>query len=311
MSTYPPLNAAELPAATISHVERETGLSKDTLRKWERRYGFPNPARDTNDERLYPADQIERLRAIRRLMDCGERPGKIVALALPELIDRQRKVSASTAGADEEPDSSRAGLLLLKSHERGALRQWLMQQLLELGLRRFILEIIAHFNVLVGKAWIDGGIEVFEEHLYTEQVQQLLQAALSSMPPVTQAPRVLLATLPGEEHRLGLLMAQAFLGLEGAECLSLGSQTPVVDIVKAARAHHADIVGLSCGSTLQWRDAISQLTDLRALLESRVALWAGGAAWAKAPAGIEGITTFTSLVQIPPAIAEWRAKRTR
>jgi hypothetical protein len=28
-------------AYPISAVERETGLSKDTLRMWERRYGFP------------------------------------------------------------------------------------------------------------------------------------------------------------------------------------------------------------------------------------------------------------------------------
>ena len=34
----------------ISAVERETGLSKDVLRMWERRYGFPKPARDENGE---------------------------------------------------------------------------------------------------------------------------------------------------------------------------------------------------------------------------------------------------------------------
>ena len=32
----------------ISAVERETGLSKDVLRIWERRYGFPEPRRDDN-----------------------------------------------------------------------------------------------------------------------------------------------------------------------------------------------------------------------------------------------------------------------
>ena len=36
---------------SIATVERETGLSKDTLRMWERRYGFPRPARDDNGER--------------------------------------------------------------------------------------------------------------------------------------------------------------------------------------------------------------------------------------------------------------------
>ena len=40
---------------TIAAVERDVGLSKDVLRVWERRYGFPAPARDANGERLYPA----------------------------------------------------------------------------------------------------------------------------------------------------------------------------------------------------------------------------------------------------------------
>jgi hypothetical protein len=40
-----PLRATGLP---IAAVERDTGLAKDTLRVWERRYGFPQPGRDAN-----------------------------------------------------------------------------------------------------------------------------------------------------------------------------------------------------------------------------------------------------------------------
>ena len=46
---------------SIAAVERDCGLPKDTLRVWERRYGFPNPLRDRHDERLYPADQVATL----------------------------------------------------------------------------------------------------------------------------------------------------------------------------------------------------------------------------------------------------------
>ncbi|MEY2631516.1 MAG: hypothetical protein RIR00_170, partial [Pseudomonadota bacterium] len=64
------------PNFSIAAVERDTGLSKDVLRMWERRYGFPVPDRDTNGERAYPSEQVERLRQIKRLMDQGHRPGK-------------------------------------------------------------------------------------------------------------------------------------------------------------------------------------------------------------------------------------------
>src|SRR5512145_2168009 len=69
----------------ISAVERETGLSKDVLRMWERRYGFPHPERDDNGERQYTPADIAKLRAVKRLMDVGMRPGRLVAHSLDEL----------------------------------------------------------------------------------------------------------------------------------------------------------------------------------------------------------------------------------
>ena len=58
----------------IAAVERDTGLSKDTLRVWERRYGFPKPRRDQHDERLYSLPDLEKLRLLRLLIDYGHRP---------------------------------------------------------------------------------------------------------------------------------------------------------------------------------------------------------------------------------------------
>ncbi|MFY9513094.1 MAG: MerR family transcriptional regulator, partial [Rubrivivax sp.] len=77
---------------SIAAVERDTGLSKDTLRVWERRYGFPAPARDTLGERAYPLEQVEKLRIVKRLLDAGHRPGRVVPLPSNEL----QALSAST-----------------------------------------------------------------------------------------------------------------------------------------------------------------------------------------------------------------------
>ena len=69
----------------ITAVEQETGISKDTLRVWERRYGYPRPGRDPHGERAYPPEQVEVLRRIRRLMDQGARPGRIFAQGVEAL----------------------------------------------------------------------------------------------------------------------------------------------------------------------------------------------------------------------------------
>ena len=46
--------------SSIGGVERDTGLTKDTLRVWERRYGFPRPQRDAFGERTYSAAEVEK-----------------------------------------------------------------------------------------------------------------------------------------------------------------------------------------------------------------------------------------------------------
>ena len=61
----------------IGVVEASTGIAKETLRAWERRYGFPMPVRDAAGERLYSAQQLGQLRDARRLIDLGARPGQI------------------------------------------------------------------------------------------------------------------------------------------------------------------------------------------------------------------------------------------
>ncbi|HRH92850.1 MAG TPA: MerR family transcriptional regulator, partial [Agitococcus sp.] len=67
----------------INAVERETGISKELLRMWERRYGFPQPQRDAQGDRVYPTEQINKLRIIRRLLDAGFRPSKVINLEMP------------------------------------------------------------------------------------------------------------------------------------------------------------------------------------------------------------------------------------
>ena len=65
---------------TIAVVERDCNLPKETLRVWERGYGFPKPLRDGNGERFYPIDQLATLRLLRRLVVAGHRSGQVVGL---------------------------------------------------------------------------------------------------------------------------------------------------------------------------------------------------------------------------------------
>lgn len=283
--------------ANIAAVERETGLGKDTLRVWERRYGFPRPERDENGDRLYPADQIARLRLIKRLMDRGHRPGRLVAADEASLLflAAERGESApsdasSNASAQESvaPARARDGqsggdsrwvetiFSCLRLHDVSGLKRALSQCLAQKGLQTFVLDTVSKLNALVGEGWASGQLEVFEEHLYTEQMQILLRQAIAGLPSGSRRPTVLLTTVPEEHHMLGILMLEALLTLQGIHCVSLGTQTPLTDIAAAVEAHRADVVALSFSAAFASRQVLPLLDQLRGRLPPEVGLWVGG-----------------------------------
>ena len=293
--------------ASISLVERETGLSKDTLRMWERRYGFPRPLRDAKGERLYPTDQIEQLRLIGRLLDLGLRPRELVGLPLEALIARSEGASVQTSAeaargsAPWEPPFE-----MLRRYDESGLRSHLSLALQRLGLQRFVTDFAAPLSVQVGEAWARGRITVSQEHLYSEQMQQQLRYGIGAIYPGERAPSVLLTTLPGEEHQLGLLMAQACLAAEGVHCVSLGVQTPAWDIVEAARERGADVVGLSFSQAFRPKVALAMLQDLRARLPAGIEVWAGGALWDHARHVLDGVRFISRLEQIQSLLGAYR-----
>jgi DNA-binding transcriptional MerR regulator len=168
--------ATDRPAVNISSVERDTGLSKDALRVWERRYGFPQPYRDAHGERIYPSDQVDKLRLLKRLLDQGHRPSKVIHKSLEDLTALCAEAETPTHSAEVE-----SLLALVRTHDSVQLRQTLTQILLRDGLRRFVVEVAVPLNRAVGNAWMRGEIAVFEEHLYTEQMQSLMRNAIASV----------------------------------------------------------------------------------------------------------------------------------
>ncbi|MBH2008865.1 MAG: MerR family transcriptional regulator [Xanthomonadaceae bacterium] len=296
---------------SIAAVERDTGLSKDTLRVWERRYGFPRPGRNSAGDRVYPPDQVERLRLIHRLMEAGHRPGRIVALE-PEAL---QALSAPAAAPERpsEPNSAPAldvYLELIQHHDAHKLRSLLGQTALRLGLVNFVTLVVAPLNTAVGEAWLNGRFQVFEEHIYTECVKGVLRNVIASIPAPqgVDAPRVLLTSFPDEPHGLGLLMAEALFALEGCNCLPLGPQTPISDIAKAARAYKADIVALSFTAVLGANVIVAGLRELRRQLPQGMAIWVGGRNPVLSRREVPGVLPVQTLESLREQVARWRSQ---
>ncbi len=311
-----------VPGATwsIAEVERDTGLGKDTLRVWERRYGFPVPSRDAFGERAYPPDQVQRLRLIKRLLDAGHRPGKVVPLSEPELDALMREAQNGAVQRAEEQgiglwrDADTPWLQWLTDNRTDLVKQALQQQILRQGLAATVEQLIAPLCVHVGEAWLRGDLSVYQEHLFTETLQGVLREAIASVDASSQRsqrlPRVLLTTTPFEQHGLGLLMAECFFALESCERRALGTSTPLSDMVLAARQLNIDVLALSFSAHASRRDVHDSVQQLVDQLPASVEVWVGGAAVALHRRGMpEGVVVLRRASEVGLQVQAWRMRR--
>jgi DICT domain-containing protein len=75
----------------IKEVAERTGIAAATIRVWEQRYGFPEPARTSSGYRVYTDEDVEVLRRVSSLRSEG--------LSVPAALERAR----ASAGASDRP----------------------------------------------------------------------------------------------------------------------------------------------------------------------------------------------------------------
>jgi methylmalonyl-CoA mutase cobalamin-binding subunit len=119
---------------------------------------------------------------------------------------------------------------------------------------------------------------------------------------------VLLTTFPGEQHGMGLLMVEAMLVPEGAQCISLGVQTPIEDIRRAAVAHDVHVVALSFSGAFPVRQAGEGLASLRRQLPPGVAVWAGGEMTRRVRKALPGVVLVPDIAATTAVVKAWRTQ---
>lgn len=254
----------------IGTVAAQLGISPDVLRKWETRHGWPVPYR-VGGKRQYDELQRRQLLIARRLMQCGHPVADALAMAhrgepaTQTLPQKSTQVEALVALAGAGDFTMLRGQLL-----------GLRAQLDEVG---FIEDCAAPLMQAVGQAWSAGQLRVWQEHAISGIVHDVLAVPSGEQPPESRTgqPLALLSTPPGERHSLGLDMAKRILLAEGVDCITLGVETPLEELVAAAHDSGADIVGLSVSRAYAARAIHRFARALRATLPARCALWLGGA----------------------------------
>ena len=281
----------------IGVVERDTGIGRDTLRVWERRYGFPEPVRNQKGERTYSETQLRRLQRIRRLLDRGMRPGKLVPLSTAALDELEANLQPEK---QLEPNEAVSAILdAIRSADADGVGLLFRERYREQGMEDFIHKTVTPLLNIVGQLWVSGNLQVFQEHFLSQQLIRFLNAEIDKLQKNAGKPVVLLATLPGEQHTLGLLMVVALLSFHGITAINLGGEVPMDQIGNAARQFNVDAVGITFSGAYQYNNIRPHLIELRELLPNHVDIWTGGEGVRRLRKLPNGVTKFNSLDKLP------------
>jgi DNA-binding transcriptional MerR regulator len=282
---------------SIGVVERDTGIGRDTLRVWERRYGFPEPERSEKGERKYSEKQLRQLQRIRRLLDQGMRPGKLLPLGEEGLDELEASLQSEQSVQLEQTVSEL--IEAIHSADAELLESLLQRQYQQQGMQGFILKTVVPLLNTVGEFWARGKLQIFQEHFLSQQLIRFLNTEIAKLQRHARKPRVLLATLPGEEHTLGLLMVAAMLSSHGVSTINIGAEVPMDQIGHAVEQFNVDIVGITFSGAYQYRNIRPHLIELRELIPDDIEIWTGGEGVRRLRKLPVGITKFSTLEKLP------------
>jgi len=292
---------------SIGALARATGIAVETLRTWERRYGYPGPSRKPSGHRVYPTSSVPRLRRIAEALTRGHRAGEVLT-ASEEDLTALLHLAPSGAAERMAPDADvdRELLRAIERFDSERLTRLLMAEWGRLGPLEFVRTRVAPLLTEVGDGWAAGRLEVRHEHFFSERLSDVLRTFRLPLEERARGPLVVFATLPGELHGLGLQMAALVLVTAGCRICYLGTNVPLPELDTLARDLAARAVAISVSAAGQAR-AGAQLKRLRELLSRRVALLVGGQGAGRARPGIEVLQDLAGLVAWGDRLAQGAA----
>jgi DNA-binding transcriptional MerR regulator len=289
---------------SIGALSAATGISVETIRSWERRYGYPVAERKPSGHRVYDLDTVARLRLISDALGRGHRAAEVVSasesalesllVALPGVSsDRRLPPSVETISATSEAEEH---MTTIRTFDGTRLKRSFQADWARLGPLGFVQHRAAPLLREIGDAWAAGTLDVRHEHFASACLGDFLRTARLPLDDRATGPLMALATLPGEQHGLGLQMSAVVCAAAGWRALILGTDTPIAQVAALAREAPVAAVAISCAEPRR-RQTAEQIRYLRRRLPRAIPLLVGGSG-APVASSTAGVIVMTDLVTL-------------
>lgn len=221
------------PTYNMKVVTKETGISAETLRAWERRYGLPMPERTPGGHRLYSQRDIE---IVKWLME-KQREG----LSISRAVDLWNELSASgedplpdpipqilsAPGSSNLEDVRKQWLDACLTFNENAAEQFLNQAFALHPLETVCVEVLQRGLVEIGEKWYRNEATVQQEHFTSALAQRRLDTLILATPPPTRPQTILVGCTSKEQHTFTTSLLTLLLRRRGLIVVYLGANVPI------------------------------------------------------------------------------------
>jgi DNA-binding transcriptional MerR regulator/methylmalonyl-CoA mutase cobalamin-binding subunit len=229
---------------TIKQAALRSGVNVPLLRAWERRYGIVAPTRTDSGYRLYDEAAIDRLRAMRTLVDEGwsaRQAAERVSAADPAELEQLSGELPSPIAAPA--DAVRA---FVEGAERidGMRIERALDDMFATGTFERVMEDRLYPALqALGEAWATGGVDVAGEHAASAAVVRRLSVAFEAAGAgdASRAPTQV-GLPPGSRHEIPALAFATAARRAGLPIVYLGPDVPVASWVEAVERTQARAV---------------------------------------------------------------------
>ena len=248
----------------IHRVAKLTGLSKDVIRVWERRYGLVKPSRSANRYREYSDEEVALLRFVKAQMEQGATIGALAEEGRDSLVVRMR-VATPVSVEEQQPHDRLLGELIgsLDPLDKAGFERRLNGAVAVIPFEEALQRILLPLQHRVGELWHQGQLNIAVEHYVTKLIQQKMFSVMNQLPVHEFGPRVLIGCPEGESHEIGAQAVAYLAATRGCHVYYLGPNLPSSDLLAFCDRITPDLVLLSITEAKPDADVRRQLKELQ------------------------------------------------